>query len=565
MPADADHLAVLQHHDPVGLDDGRDPLGDDHDGRVPGDRLERGPQARVRGQVQGREGVVEQVDLRVVDERPGDRQALGLAAGDVRAALGDRRLQPFRQCGDEVLGLGDLQRPPELLVGGVRVAVAQVAGDGAGEQERLLRHDRDPAPEQVEVELADVHAVHQDLPPGDVEQPRDQVQQRRLAGAGAADDRGGLPGQGGEGDVAQHRGLRARVLELHAAQLDRAPPGRRGHGRGRVGDRRLGAEHLADPLGADRRPGHHHHHEGGHHHRHQDLHQVGQERRQCADLQLAAVDPPGAEPEHRDAGGVEDQHHGREDQRLQPADPQRGLGQVVVGPVEPDRLVRLAHERPDHPDPGQLLAQHPVHRVDPHLHGPEVRHHPADDQTDHADHQRHRDEHQPGQFDVLAQRHHHSADAHDRGGDQHGAGDHDQHLDLLDVVRGPGDQGRRPELRDLLAGEPVDLAEDGGAQVPAEAHRGLGTGVDRRDRADDLDRGDEQHPPADPQDVVGVAGGDPLVDDVGVQARQVERRHRADQLQDDHHAQQPLVRLQLVAEQTDQHQCPPSSVVRSAG
>ena len=49
---------------------------------------------------------------------------------------------------DEVLGLGDPQGLPELLVGRVGAAVPEVAGDRAGEQERLLRHQADPAPEQ---------------------------------------------------------------------------------------------------------------------------------------------------------------------------------------------------------------------------------------------------------------------------------------------------------------------------------------------------------------------------------------------------------------------------------
>ena len=71
----------------------------------------------------------------------------------------------------------------------------------------------------------------------------------------------------------------------------------------------------------------------------------------------------------------------------------------------------------------------------------------------------------------------------------------------------------------------------GAAQVAAEAHRGPRAEVDGDDRADDLDGGDQQHPAADAQDVAGVAGGDALVDDVGVEAGQVERGHGADELQ----------------------------------
>ena len=91
---------------------------------------------------------------------------------------------------------------------------------------------------------------------------------------------------------------------------------------------------------------------------------------------LARVDPAGAEPQHGDAGHVEHEHDDREDERHQPADAQRGLGQVVVGLAEPLRLVRLADERAHDPDAGDLLAQHPVDPVDALLHQPELRDHP---------------------------------------------------------------------------------------------------------------------------------------------------------------------------------------------
>ena len=81
--------------------------------------------------VERRERVVEDVDLRALHERTRDREPLALAARDVGAALGDRRLEPLGHLGDEVLGLRDLERMPELLVGRVGLAVAQVGCDGA--------------------------------------------------------------------------------------------------------------------------------------------------------------------------------------------------------------------------------------------------------------------------------------------------------------------------------------------------------------------------------------------------------------------------------------------------
>src|SRR6476469_886508 len=219
MAAGADDLAVLQHHDAVRVEDRGHPLGHhDHRG-VLGVRAQRGAQRRVGREVQRGERVVEQVDLRLADQRPRDRQPLPLAAGHVRAALRDGRVQAAH-VGHEVLGLRDLQRLPQLLVRRVRVAVPEVGPHGAGEQVRDLRHEPDPATQHVRLQQPDVRAVDPDLAAGHVDQPGDQVDQRGLAGAGAADDGRGLTGLGAEGDVPQHRVDRARVPELDAGELD---------------------------------------------------------------------------------------------------------------------------------------------------------------------------------------------------------------------------------------------------------------------------------------------------------------------------------------------------------
>ncbi len=72
----------------------------------------------------------------------------------------------------------------------------------------------------------------------------------------------------------------------------------------------------------------------------------------------------------------------------------------------------------------------------------------------------------------------------------------------------------------------------------------------------DLQQGDAEHDRAGVHDVCGVAGRDALVDDVGVQARQVERGDGADELQGDDHPQPGLVGLEVGADESDQHQRP---------
>ena len=133
-------------------------------------------------------------------------------------AIGD--VQALRHGPDEVLGLGDPQRLPQLVVGRVGVAVAQVGGDRAGEQVGLLRHQADPRPDVLERRVADVDPAEPHRPTGDVVEPRDQGQQGGLAGTGAADDGGGPARLGGQRNPLQDRHIRTRVAELDVAQLD---------------------------------------------------------------------------------------------------------------------------------------------------------------------------------------------------------------------------------------------------------------------------------------------------------------------------------------------------------
>src|SRR2546430_2491314 len=84
---------------------------------------------------------------------PGDRQALALATGHVRAALADLGVELAGHRLDEVPRLRDLERLPQLLVGGVRIGVPQVARHGAGEEIGLLGNETDATPQHLGLEV----------------------------------------------------------------------------------------------------------------------------------------------------------------------------------------------------------------------------------------------------------------------------------------------------------------------------------------------------------------------------------------------------------------------------
>ena len=189
--ADADDAAFVHDDDPVGVEDRADALGDDDHGRAGQLALQRGAQPRVRAEVERSEAVVEDVQRCALDERAGDSEALALAARNVLAALVDRRRRCLRRSSADELGrLGDVERAPDLLVGRVGVAVADVARDRAAEQEGASAGSRRSCARGPRgASRARRCRRSCTAPLGRVVEARNEVDQRRLAAAGAADDR----------------------------------------------------------------------------------------------------------------------------------------------------------------------------------------------------------------------------------------------------------------------------------------------------------------------------------------------------------------------------------------
>ena len=173
-------------------------------------------------------------------------------------------------------------------------------------------------------------------PARDVVEPADQRDQRGLARTGRADDGGGGARPGRDRNILQHRAIRAGIAECGVRRRLISPSTEsRPHRLGGAGDRGLGRQHLGDPLRARRRPREHNQHERRQQHRHQDLHEVGQERDQRADLHLAGVDAHSAEPDQRHAGDVDHQRGHRQHQRLPAA---RGQARYPTAPGWPRRI-----------------------------------------------------------------------------------------------------------------------------------------------------------------------------------------------------------------------------------
>ena len=231
-----DDRAAVHHEDLVGVMDRRQPVRD-HERRAAGHQpIQRLEDHRLRPRIDRRGRLVEDENRRVLQERPGDADALALAAGQPDAALADRRLvapgsREMKSCALAAVAAATISSSR-----GVELAVADVVGDRAREQHRILRHEADVVAQRSQRERADVMAVDQDPPFVRVVEARDQAGERRLAGAGGADDGDDLAWSGIEGDLLQ-RVDAARIAEADAVEghtafdagnrvARRPPPGR---------------------------------------------------------------------------------------------------------------------------------------------------------------------------------------------------------------------------------------------------------------------------------------------------------------------------------------------------
>ena len=257
-------------------------------------------------------------------------------------------------------------RPDEVL--GLRrgggadgVGLRDVAGElevrenVAREEHALLRHVAEHGAQAGLGQAAHVHAADADRAAGRIIKARDEVQQRRLAAAGRADDGRDLAGPRREADVVQHVVLRAGIAERHMVERD----GRvRGHGLGaaRVAHACACAQNFVHARGRYLGARQEHRHDRDHHEGHDDERRIGRKGDHVADLHVAGVDAFRAEPLDHDRDAVHDERHDRAHERHGPVDEQLRVPERRARSAEALLLVPLAVERADDRQAGQHLA-----------------------------------------------------------------------------------------------------------------------------------------------------------------------------------------------------------------
>ena len=533
MGAHVVDLSLVQDHDPVRVHDGVEPLGDDDLGGLGAGVFEGLPDGRVGGGVHGAGGVVQDEDLGVLEQGPGDAQPLLLPAGHVHAPLAQVRVVTLGEGLDEIVGAGGLAGGFDLVIGGVGIAPLQVLFDGAGEEHVLLQHHADGAPEGVGGIVLHVHAAHLHGPGVHLIEPGDQLDQAGFAAAGAADDADDLAASDVQVDVRQGGVLvAAGVGEVHMVKVHGAVLHLQGGGPVLVDGGDL-VQHLHQTLGGG--GGHDEHHEvhAEHHEGDEDGADVGDEADELAGEHLARGDMAAADAHHRQDAGVHGQGHegAAEDQQL--FRPQLGVPHVRGALLELLCLIVSPDEGLHHPDGDQILLGGGVHVVIPVEHGDE----PgmglgADEDQKPGQHRQGRQQHQGKPAG--------DADGHEGGQYELGRGAHghaDGHLkgllDVGDVVGHAGDEGRGGELIRVLEGEVLHRAEDRVLQVHGEARGGPGAEDDPQHAQEHGPQGEQDHDAAHTVYVPRVPQADAVVDEQGhVPGNEHLEDHLADHAQD---------------------------------
>ena len=344
--------------------------------------------------------------------------------------------------------------------------------------------------QRVQIVVAYVHAADAHGAFGDIVQAGDQIHERRLGRAGAADNTDGLAALNMQVDIVERLALRMRgILKAHVVKVDGAV-GNLEHGLGRVGDCGLGGKHLGNAV--CRLVGHGHHDKDHRqlHQTHQNLEAIGKDGGELAHVEqgaLARDDELGAQVDDDDERAVDaDVHHGViEGEQLFGAgevhlDVARGGGELLF-------LVVLAHIALDHAHAGDVFLDGLVERVVLAEHAGKDRAHLIDDKEQAKAQQRNDDQVDHG--DAAA----HGV-GHGKGKDQHqwrAHGDADEHhkglLHVVDVGGEAGDERGARELIDVGKAERLDLVEQVVTQVLGEAaarmtagDAGSGTKSERR-------------------------------------------------------------------------------------
>ena len=182
------HAAVVQDDDLVGVAHRAQAVGHDHHRAPLVEGSEVGHDRSLVVRVEGVRRLVEEDELRVLVDRPGDQQPLLLPLAQPVALHADPRVVAQRQAVHVRADVGHLHGPQKPLAVDPLLAGCHVAGDRVGEDESVLHHRPRSRPPDVRVEVAQPGVAHPHLAPVRLVEAQEELHDRRLAAPARPDD-----------------------------------------------------------------------------------------------------------------------------------------------------------------------------------------------------------------------------------------------------------------------------------------------------------------------------------------------------------------------------------------
>src|SRR2546425_109797 len=105
VTAELRHAAALENRDAIGALDGGKAVGDDNGGAAAHQGIERRLPLALRLRIERGGGLVQDQHRCILEQRPGDRESLALAARKPQAVLADQRLQAVGRLANEPHGV----------------------------------------------------------------------------------------------------------------------------------------------------------------------------------------------------------------------------------------------------------------------------------------------------------------------------------------------------------------------------------------------------------------------------------------------------------------------------
>src|SRR5215475_14706699 len=231
MGAEFDDLAVSQVNDHIGIPHRGNAMGDEQSGPSLHEPLQFPQDFLFSLYVYTGEGVVEDQNRGVFDDRSGKSGSLFLAAGQTNAALTDDGLELMAEGFDGRQQLGDPRRFLCFLAVAAVQTEQNIVVDGSGKEKDVLRDKADGSLHFGDRYALDIPAVDKNSPVRWFEKPQEQTNQSALARTRLAHDAASTTWRNHEINVLQHRRTVSRIGKSEITEFDGASAQKRPHRR----------------------------------------------------------------------------------------------------------------------------------------------------------------------------------------------------------------------------------------------------------------------------------------------------------------------------------------------